>query len=64
MIVTVLAARHGLAAAGVGMEKPALRLLAEVAAGAVGYLIGAMAFARASSRALVARVADALRART
>jgi lipopolysaccharide exporter len=63
MVVAVLAARHGFAATSVAMGRPVLRLLAEVAAGAGGYLAGATAFARNPSRDLVARVVDAVRAR-
>jgi hypothetical protein len=57
MIAAVLAMRHALAA-GVA---PALGLVAEVAAGAVGYAVGAFLVARSTAYDLVNRVVDALR---
>jgi PST family polysaccharide transporter len=58
MIAAVLAMRHGLAGGGV---PPALGLVAEVAAGAVGYAVGAFLVARSTAYDLVNRVVDALR---
>jgi lipopolysaccharide exporter len=63
MVLAVLAVRQGLLAAGFGAEKPALRLLVEAVAGAVGYLVAAFFVARSPSHDLVTRVMDALRSR-
>jgi PST family polysaccharide transporter len=63
MVLAVLVVRQGLVVAGLGAEKPALRLLAEAGAGAVGYLVAALLVARRPSRDLVTRVMDAVRSR-
>jgi PST family polysaccharide transporter len=57
MVAAVLAMRHGLA----GGVAPAVGLAAEVAAGAVGYAVGAFLVARSTAYDLVNRVVDALR---
>lgn len=59
MIAAVLAMRHGLASQG-GVP-PGLGLVAEVAAGSVGYAVGAFLVARSTAYDLVHRVVDALR---
>jgi PST family polysaccharide transporter len=59
MIAAVLAMRHGLASGG-GVP-PAVGLVAEVMAGAVGYAVGTFLVARSTAYDLVNRVVDALR---
>jgi hypothetical protein len=54
--------RHLLASTG-GVDKPIVLLGAEVFAGAVCYVLAATLIARTTSLDLVARVADAVRAR-
>jgi PST family polysaccharide transporter len=60
MTAAVLAMRHGLAAAAGGVH-PVAGLVAEVAAGAAGYGLGALVVARRTAEDLVTRVVDALR---
>jgi hypothetical protein len=45
------------------LERPAMRLLIEVVAGAVGVGVGAFLFARDRTQDLLARVLDAVRSR-
>jgi lipopolysaccharide exporter len=63
MVLAVFAVRRSLAASGIGADRPALRLLAEVAIGAMAYAIAALVVARDQSQDLVARVVDAVRSR-
>jgi PST family polysaccharide transporter len=62
LVAGVLAMRHLLASTG-GVDKPIVLLGAEVFAGAVCYVLAATLIARTTSLDLVARVADAVRAR-
>jgi lipopolysaccharide exporter len=59
MVASVLAARHLLR--GSGVAHPVECLSVEVLAGVAGYVLGAMAIARAASRELVTRLIDAMR---
>jgi hypothetical protein len=61
MIVAVLAARAGLTAAG-GL-RPKIALVVEIAAGALGYGVGVLLFARRLAADLVNAVRDARRAK-
>ena len=62
MVLAVLAVRHGLARSGVDvLDRPAARLLVELVAGAVAYMVGALAFARDRAQDLWTRMLDAVR---